>query len=92
MDIMEWKILLRVSKSSIVYLQSTMFQFYLQNTMFLTNFYDVLYNGISRFLKYLLTTFPKTKIYTLKYRFVLIYPTGIETLLVPVRCDSLSAE
>ena len=49
MDIMEWKIPLRVFKSSTIYLQSTKFQFYLQNTMFHTNniselleyFYDV---------------------------------------------------
>ena len=47
---MEWKIPLRVFKSSIVYLQNTMFQFYLQNTKFhTTNFYNVLYSGISRF-------------------------------------------
>ena len=65
---MEWKIPLRVVKSSAVYLQSIMFQFYLQNIIFHTNniselllyFYNVLYNGISRFLLYLFTTFPMT--------------------------------
>ena len=56
MDIMEWKIPLRVFKSSTVYLQSTMFQFYLQSTIFHTNISElllyvnnVMYNGISRF-------------------------------------------
>ena len=65
---MEWKIPLKVFKSSTVYLQRTMFQFYLQNTVLHTNniselllyFYNVLYNGISRFLLYLFTTFPMT--------------------------------
>ena len=54
-------------KFSTVYLQCTMFQFYLQNTIFDTNiselllyFYNVLYNGISRFLLYLLTIFRMT--------------------------------
>ena len=69
MDVMEWKIPLRVFKSSIVYLQSIMFQFYLQKkTVFHTNniselllyFYNVSYNDISRFLLYLFTTFPMT--------------------------------
>ena len=63
---MEWKkISLRVFKSSAVYLHSTMFKFYLQNTIFHTNsiseillyFYNVLYSGISRFLPYLFTNF-----------------------------------
>ena len=57
MDVMEWKIPLRVVKrSTTVYLQRTMFQFYLQNTIFHTNisellqyFYNVLYKGISTF-------------------------------------------
>ena len=37
MNVMEWKIPPRVFKSSTVYLQSIMFQFYLQNTVFHTN-------------------------------------------------------
>ena len=36
-DEMEWKIPLKVFKSSTVYLQITMFQFYLQNTVLHTN-------------------------------------------------------